>query len=176
MPRFVLRGREFEMFRADFEKTAEGLTPGGIQKYFVTINGRKYPIRQVLSATTGLKPIAITSQDAYRVLTMFGFIVEEEQGMPSKSKDERMVTAPKAADFRSELLRQLAEAQRSGKPWLDVNSGELHRKVGAYPGAHHRMPMCCNVMRQLQRQPNDIVISAKNTDGAKFTIRYELPR
>jgi len=84
--------------------------------------------------------------------------------------------APKAADFRSELLRQLNEAESAGKAWIDINSGELHRKVGGYPGPHHRTPMCCNVMRQVQRQPSDVVVSAKKADGAKFTIRYQFPR
>ena len=33
-----------------------------------------------------------------------------------------------------------------GAGHVEINSGELHRAVGGYPGADHRMPMCCDAM------------------------------
>jgi hypothetical protein len=77
--RFTLRGKTFEMRREDFIQAMNGRQPGRIQKYSTVIGGRHYPIRQVLAAVTKLQAIAITSQDAYRVLEKFGFQVDTEE-------------------------------------------------------------------------------------------------
>jgi hypothetical protein len=74
--RFTLRGETFEKERHDFVAAMMNRDPGRIQKYSTVINGERYPIRQVVSSATGLPPIAITSQEAYRILEKFGFIVE----------------------------------------------------------------------------------------------------
>lgn len=76
---FMLRGKTFEKQKEDFTKAVKGLEPGRIQKYSVLIDNKRYPIRQVLAAATKLPPIAITSQDAYRVLEKFGFSVDTEE-------------------------------------------------------------------------------------------------
>ncbi len=73
---FTLRGKTFEKCKEDFVKAMRGLEPGRIQKYSTIIGGKRYPIRQVLSAVTKLPAIGITSQDAYRVLEKFGFTVD----------------------------------------------------------------------------------------------------
>ncbi len=82
---------------------------------------------------------------------------------------------PTAEQFRSELRAQILFAQHKGHAFIDVNAGELHRKVGGYPSPSPRMPSCCAVMRQEQK-PEDVVVSPKSSDGASFTIRYRLPR
>jgi hypothetical protein len=76
---FTLRGKTFEKRRDDFLKAMKGLEPGRIKKYSALVNGKHYPIRQVLAAVTKLPAIAITSQDAYRVLERFGFAVDAEE-------------------------------------------------------------------------------------------------
>jgi 5-methylcytosine-specific restriction enzyme B len=76
---FTLRGKTFEKRKGDFIKAMKGLEPGRIKKYSTIVNGRRYPIRQVLAAVTKLPAIAITSQDAYRVLEKFGFTVNTEE-------------------------------------------------------------------------------------------------
>jgi hypothetical protein len=76
---FTLRGRTFVKSSEDFVKAVKGLDPGRIQKYSTVIGGKRYPIRQVLAAATKLQAIAITSQDAYRVLEKFGFTVDTEE-------------------------------------------------------------------------------------------------
>ena len=72
---------------------------------------------------------------------------------------------PTAEEFRSELRAQLRAAERAGKPSIDINAGELHRKVGDYPGPAHRMPNCCNVMRKEMRG-GDSIVSERASDGA----------
>lgn len=76
---FTLRGKTFDKRKDDFVKAVKGLEPGRVQKYSVLIGNKRYPIRQVLAATTKLPAIAITSQDAYRVLEKFGFSVDTEE-------------------------------------------------------------------------------------------------
>jgi hypothetical protein len=76
---FTLRGKTFDKRKDDFLKAVKGLEPGRIQKYSALVGGKRYPIRQVLAAVTKLPTIAITSQDAYRVLEKFGFTVDSEE-------------------------------------------------------------------------------------------------
>jgi hypothetical protein len=38
-------------------------------------------------------------------------------------------------------------AEHASKTTVEINSGQLHREVGGYPGQNHRMPICCAVMR-----------------------------
>jgi hypothetical protein len=77
---FTLRGKTFEKCKEDFVKATEGLEPARAKKYSTVINGKRYPIRQVLSAVTKLAAAAITSQDAYRVLKKFELPVDTEAG------------------------------------------------------------------------------------------------
>ena len=76
---FTLRGKTFEKRKDDFIKAMKSLEPGRVQKYSAIVSGKRYPIRQVLAAVTKLPAIAITSQDAYRVLEKFGFSVDTEE-------------------------------------------------------------------------------------------------
>jgi hypothetical protein len=83
---------------------------------------------------------------------------------------------PLLDDFRRELKAQINRAQRAERPHVEINSGELHRKVGGYPGPDHRMPMCCDAMYEIQ-QPDDVIVSQPpEGKGANLTIRYKLPR
>lgn len=75
---FTLRGKTFEKRKDDFVRATKGLEPGRVKKYSMVVGGKRYPIRQVLAAVTKLPAIAITSQDAYRVLEKFGFAVDTE--------------------------------------------------------------------------------------------------
>lgn len=76
---FTLRGKTFEKRKDDFVKAMKGVEPGRIKKYSALIGGKRYPIRQVLAVVTKLPAIAITSQDAYRVLEKFGLSVDTEE-------------------------------------------------------------------------------------------------
>jgi hypothetical protein len=77
--RFTLKGETFEMDRDAFIRPMIKEKPGRIQKYSTIINGERYPIRQVVSSATGLPPIAITSQEAYRILEKFKFVIDIQE-------------------------------------------------------------------------------------------------
>jgi hypothetical protein len=85
---------------------------------------------------------------------------------------------PTAVDFKRELFRMMADAQNAGNEFVEINSGELHRRVGGYPGRDARMPNCCQVMKaQLALDYGDAVVDEPPSgQGASLTIRYRLPR
>jgi hypothetical protein len=86
---------------------------------------------------------------------------------------------PTKEEFRSELRSQLREAELRGQPFLDVNSGALHRKLGGYPGregASHQMPSCCDAMYEEQRARDVRLPGGPKSGRGVITIRYTLPR
>jgi hypothetical protein len=85
---------------------------------------------------------------------------------------------PTAEQFREELSSIFQEAVEEKRSTVEVSAGELHRRVGDYPGPNHRMPLCCSVMREAfnPRAGDVIVEEPPSGKGAKLTIRYVLPR
>ncbi len=81
-----------------------------------------------------------------------------------------------AQQFRNTLRNLLLEAQQQGKRVVDINSGQLHRIAGGYPGISHRMPSCCEVMRNAMTMRDTITRQPPKGNGASLTIRYFLPR
>jgi hypothetical protein len=94
-----------------------------------------------------------------------------EQGAPA-----RRSAAPRAEDFRAELRQLLAEAKRQSRSVLVVSAGQLHRLVGGYPGQHHRMPICCSVMRSEMRPGDAILAAPPKGQGASLEISYRTSR
>jgi len=77
---FTIRGRTFNISREDVERVLEKLDPEplrGRAKYYIEYRGKRYPIKQVVSAVTGLPRVAFTAMHAYRILTALGFEVKE---------------------------------------------------------------------------------------------------
>ena len=83
---------------------------------------------------------------------------------------------PSMDNFRSELSALLTRARSQGRPHVEVNSGELHRSLGGYPGSAHRMPMCCNAMREAMTSGDEVIFAPDSGDGASLTIKYRLSR
>ena len=79
-------------------------------------------------------------------------------------------------DFYIVVQEILSTAQKQGATEIAVNSGNVHRQVGGYPGSNHRMPMCCSAMRSVMREGDEIIQSPPSGYGARLTIRYRLPR
>ncbi len=82
-----------------------------------------------------------------------------------------------ADDFRTALHDLLEEAEQLGFVAVDINSGNLHRRVGGYPSQNHRMPVCCGVMYAEMKLIDDTIVSQPNSSkGASVRVRYVLPR
>ncbi len=72
----------------------------GRHKYFVTLHGRQYPVKQVLQRVTGLAPLVFTSQYALSILPRLGFEISERPDLEVYSAPVR---APNAGFDRAEL-------------------------------------------------------------------------
>ena len=83
---------------------------------------------------------------------------------------------PSAHDFQRELTMIFKEAEQEGRQYVDVRSGDLHRKVGDYPGYSHRMSLCCEVMKKAMRPGDQILQQPPSGLGANLVVRYMLPR
>ncbi len=81
-----------------------------------------------------------------------------------------------SSEFRDSLQSLLETAEGLGLVAVDVNSGNLHRKVGGYPGQDHRMPICCDVMYKAMGPGDEIVAQPESGKGASVVVRYKLPR
>lgn len=85
---------------------------------------------------------------------------------------------PNAQTFRTSLTEIFKEVSKYPIHEVTIISGELHRKIGGYPGiaSNHRMSECCRVMKQLMNEDDEIVSQPPRGQGATLTIRYKLPR
>lgn len=83
---------------------------------------------------------------------------------------------PKAIDFENELKKVFNAGETQGKQYVEVKSGDLHKKVGGYPSNNHRMPICCSVMRKFMNENDEIKYAPPSGQGATLTIHYKLPR
>jgi 5-methylcytosine-specific restriction protein A len=79
---------------------------------------------------------------------------------------------PTAEDFRVTLRARMQGAEHASKTTVEINSGQLHREVGGYPGQNHRMPPCCAVMRSEMSAGDAILQEPPKKQGASLTIRY----
>lgn len=76
--------------------------------------------------------------------------------------------------FEKEILRLFEEAKSNGKKEIIIISGDVHRKVGGYPGKNHRMPICCDVMKSLMNTGDEIIFTTKSGQSARLEIKYLL--
>jgi len=82
----------------------------------------------------------------------------------------------KRQDFIDQVEWLLDRAARRGMADVDIVAGEVHRAIGNYPGPLHRMPVCCEAMRSLMQDGDEIISAPPKGAGASLTIRYRLPR
>ena len=80
--------------------------------------------------------------------------------------------SPNKQDFQKCLDIILEIAKNNNLSFIDVKSSELHRLVGGYPSQDHRMPVCCNVMRETMPKSNEELPNSLKKDGATLQIRY----
>jgi 5-methylcytosine-specific restriction protein B len=70
---FTLRGNIYNKTRQDVEKAMKGVPSEQINKYYVEVNGNKYPPKQVLAESLGLGRVEFTTMDASSILRRLGF-------------------------------------------------------------------------------------------------------
>jgi hypothetical protein len=77
---------------------------------------------------------------------------------------------PTAWDFRNQLTVILNTARESGRPYVDVESVNLHSQVGGHSNSNHRMPVCRDVMIRMMRRGDSVL----QEHGETLMIRYVL--
>lgn len=73
--RFTIRGKKFDLTKEQLLKAVKSEEPRKITKYYVEMDGKRYPIKQVIELATRLHLVDFTSMDANHVLTKLGFVV-----------------------------------------------------------------------------------------------------
>jgi hypothetical protein len=76
--------------------------------------------------------------------------------------------------FRKGLLAQMDRAAHRGRIDVLINSGELYRSLGGYPGSTHGMPFCCDAMQAEMKLGDTLLLD--RASGVGMTVRYLLPR
>jgi len=86
---FVIGKRKVELTKEKVVEVLRGLEPEplrGRAKYYVELDGRKYPVKQVMATVTGLSKESLSTEQAVKVLKALGFDVKDlRRGAGSRS-------------------------------------------------------------------------------------------
>ena len=81
---FTIKDKQCQLSRDEVERIVKGVPPARGRHYFVTIDGQKYPVVQVLylslrSQCEGLSQLDFSSAIAKNILSQLGFEIIEEK-------------------------------------------------------------------------------------------------
>lgn len=78
MATFIIQEQDFNISASDVEGTALNLEPQPLTKltHTVVIEGKVFPVRQLISEVTGLPLDRISALDAYKILDKLGFLIQ----------------------------------------------------------------------------------------------------
>jgi len=71
--RFILRGKAYNLTKEEVEKRMHGIPSEEIRKYYIVVNGMKYPPKQVVGKLLELGRVEFTTMDATNILRRLGF-------------------------------------------------------------------------------------------------------
>lgn len=72
----TIRRRKFEIYKKKVLQALKNTDPQRIVRYFIEINGIRYPIKQVIAIALKLPPMEFNSQQAYQILQDLGFKIK----------------------------------------------------------------------------------------------------
>jgi len=75
---------------------------------------------------------------------------------------------PNTQDFEKVLDSVVVSVRNLPISFIGLKAGDLHRKVGNYPGENHRMPICCDVMKKAMKQGDLIIDEPPSGYGASL--------
>ena len=70
---FQLGGQDYNLTREDVEARLKHVEPEDVRKHFVTVNGKRYPVKQALAMALGRRVAHFITTDAIRILSNLGF-------------------------------------------------------------------------------------------------------
>jgi 5-methylcytosine-specific restriction protein B len=77
---FVIGKRRVELTKEKVVEVLKGLEPEplrGRARYYVELEGKKYPVKQVMAAVTGLSKESFSTEQAVKVLRALSFEVKD---------------------------------------------------------------------------------------------------
>jgi hypothetical protein len=77
---FVIGKRRVELSKEKVVEVLKGLEPEplrGRARYYVELDGKKYPVKQVVATVTGLSKESLSTEQAVKVLKALGFEVKD---------------------------------------------------------------------------------------------------
>jgi 5-methylcytosine-specific restriction protein B len=77
---FVIGKRKVELTKEKVVEVLKGLQPEplrGKARYYVELDGKKYPVKQVVAAVTGLSKESFATEQAVKLLRALGFEVKD---------------------------------------------------------------------------------------------------
>lgn len=77
--RIKYSGRAYELAAETIKKNMKGVEPETGRRFFVSINGISYPIKQVFGRALGLPTVAFSTGYAHNVLSRLGFDIIDAQ-------------------------------------------------------------------------------------------------
>ena len=122
--RFTIFGEDHDITKEKVIKAVEGKAPELIDrrhKFFVSLEGRRYPIKQLLARAIDRSNSEFTAQYAQRILRKLGFSVEEF-GPPPQFKSMK------------DLDIALQNRDVGWPPTCDKSDDERHRIASVAPG------------------------------------------
>lgn len=75
-------------------------------------------------------------------------------------------------EFIIKVNEKIAAMLAGNADYIELRSGDIHSEVGGYPGANHRMPVCCDVMYEAMRGDDEIISKPRKGKGANLYIKY----
>ena len=70
---FRLGGEDYNVSREDVEDRLKHIGPADVRKHFVSVNGKRYPVKQALAAAIGRPATDFITTDAIRIFSNLGF-------------------------------------------------------------------------------------------------------
>jgi hypothetical protein len=82
---FNMAGRRYRLTPESVEQRMHGVPPERVSKYFVVVEGVRYPPKQVLALTTGVPLAKFTTHQALRQCRKLGFVTGETQAWAART-------------------------------------------------------------------------------------------
>lgn len=77
MTRFILRRNAYDLTKESVERELIGVEPEVIRQYYVEINAKKFPPKQVIGYMLRLGKVEFTTMDAANILRRIGFKIRQ---------------------------------------------------------------------------------------------------
>ncbi len=132
---FVIGGQSFDIDPDDVRNAANNSSPNypdTRNKYFVVLDGRRFPVKQLLGLVTGLASSEFTAQYAVRILTKLGFNVQV-----FATPKHRLIAQSQSRTIVSEKSRNADGMERAFAVTLEPDEdGYIVASCPQLPGCH----------------------------------------